>query len=105
MSIVTDLEPGVLSTVDPEIVSFTAAGSTSTAAAIPSGTTVELLATEDAFIAFGTSAPTAASTTHYLVAKTYMRVRMHGALFISARGVINSGSLYVSKVILSGEMA
>jgi hypothetical protein len=105
MSIITDIEPGVLSTVSPEIVAFTTEGSTSTAAAIPTGTTVELLATEDCYYAFGTSAPTAASTTHYLPAKTIKRLRMHGALFIAARGVSNSGSLYVSKVILAGEMA
>ena len=105
MSIVTDLEPGVLSTVSPTIVSFTTAGSTATGAAIASGTTVELCSTEDAYVAFGTSAPTAASTTHYLPAKTIRRFRMHGALYIAARGVINSGSLYISKVILAGEMA
>ena len=105
MSVITDLEPGILSTADPTIISFTTAGSTATGAAIATGTTVELCSTEDCYIAFGTSAPTAASTTHYLVAKTYKRFRLHGALFISARGVINSGSLYISTVVLSGELA
>jgi hypothetical protein len=104
MTIVTDFEPGILSTANPVIISFTAAGSTATGSAIATGTTVELLATEDCYIAFAAS-PTAASTTHYLVAKTYRRFRLHGALKIAARGVINSGSLYISTVVLAGELA
>jgi hypothetical protein len=104
MSVITDLEPGILSTADPTIVSFTTSGSTATAAAVPTGTTIELLATEDCYLAFAAS-PTAASTTHYLVAKTYKRFRLHGALKIAARGVLNSGSLYISTVVLSGELA
>jgi hypothetical protein len=104
MSIVTDIENGILSTAAPVVIAFTTAGSTATAATIPTGTTIELCSTEDCYIAFGAT-PTAASTTHYLPAKTIRRFRMHGTLKIAARGVINSGSLYVSNVILAGEMA
>ncbi len=105
MSAITDLEPGMPSTASPTIISFTTSGSTATGAAIASGTTVELMSTEDVYYALGSSAPTAASTTHYLPAKTIKRIRMHGAMYISARGVVNSGSLYISKIILAGEMA
>lgn len=104
MSVITDIEPGVLSTANPVIVTFTTAGSTATAAAIVSGTTVELVANEDCYIAFGAT-PVGASTTHYLPAKTIRRFRLHGSLKIAARGVINSGSLYISTVILAGELA
>jgi hypothetical protein len=102
MSIITHFEYGMLSYEDPIIIPFTTSGSTSTAAAVPHGRTVELYASEDCYIAFGSTAPTAASTTHSLTAKTAIRYTMHGDTYIAARGMINSGTLKISTVVLSG---
>lgn len=102
MSVITNFEYGVPSSVDPEIVNFSTSGSAATAAAIPHGTTVELHATEDCYLAFGVAAPTATVLSHPFPAKTRVRYTMHGDTFIGARGAINPGDLAISIIICAG---
>ena len=97
--IIQEINPGILSTADPVIITFTTSGSTATGAAIAAKTIIEVVATENCYVAFGTSAPTAASTTHFLVANTYRRFKLDRALYVAARGVINGGFLYIATVI------
>ena len=98
MSAITYIDPGQLSTADPTIIAFNTSTSTATAAAISAGKTIEVVSTENCYIAFAAS-PTAAATTHFLVANTYKRFRLRGDYKIAAFGQVNSGSLYISVVL------
>jgi hypothetical protein len=102
MSVITHIDYGMPTYADPEIITFSTAASAATAAAIPHGTTVELHATEDCYLAFGAAAPTAASTTHKLTKDFHLRYTMHGDTFIAARGAINSGALTISILVTAG---
>jgi hypothetical protein len=98
MSAITYIDPGQISTADPTIIAFNTSTSTPTGSTIASGKTIEVVATENCYIAFGAS-PVAAATTHFLVANTYKRFRLRGDYKIAALGQINSGSLYISVVL------
>lgn len=100
--IVTSIDYGMPTYAAPEIITFSTSGSTATAAAIPHGTTVELFALEDCYIAFGATAPTAASTTHRLAAYEARRYTMRGPTFIAARGMINTGTLAITILAFGG---
>ena len=102
MSIITFIDHGMPTYAAPEIINFSTSGSTASADAIPHGTTVQLHATEDCYIAFGATAPTAASTSHYLTKDTHMPYTMHGDTFIAARGVLNTGYLRITILTTAG---
>lgn len=100
--IVTHIDHGMPTYAAPEIITFSTSGSTATVAAIAHGTTVELFATEDCYLAFGSTAPTAASTTHRLAAMEARRYTMHGPTFIAARGMVNAGTLAITILVNGG---
>ena len=102
MSVITHMDYGMPTIAAPEIINFSTAASTATAAAIPHGTTVQLHATEDCYLAFGPATPTAASTTHYLTKDTHMPYTLHGDQFIAARGVLNTGFLRITILVTAG---
>jgi hypothetical protein len=102
MSVITHIDYGMPTYADPEIINFSTAASTPTADAIPHGTTVELHADEDCYIAFGATAPTAASTSHKLTKDVHLRYTMHGDTYIAARGRINTGYLTITILQTAG---
>jgi hypothetical protein len=102
MSVITHIDYGMPTYEAPEIINFSTSGSTATADAIPHGTTVELHTTENCYFAFGKTAPTAASTSHFLVKDIPQRYTMHGDTYIAARGEINTGYLRITILVTAG---
>lgn len=100
--IITSIDYGMPTEAEPEIINFTTSGSTASAAAIPHGTTVELHTTENCYWGVGASAPTASSTSHFLVKDIPQRYTMHGNMFIGARGEINTGFLRITVLVMGG---
>ena len=102
MSTITSIDHGMPAYGAPEILTFTTSGSVASAAAIPHGTTVELYATEACYVAFGATAPTAASTSHKLPADWPIQRTMHGDTFIGVRGAVAGGTLTISILRVGG---
>lgn len=100
--IITSIDYGMPTYADPEILTFSTGATAVTAAAIPHGTQVQLYATEDCYLAFGATAPTAASTTHKLAKDWHMPYTIHGPTFIGVRGAINTGTLTITKLTFGG---
>lgn len=100
--IITSIDYGMPTYADPEILTFTTGATAVTAAAIPHGTQVQLFATEDCYIAFGAIAPAAAATTHKLPKDVLMPYTIHGPTFIGAKGMINTGTLTITRLTMGG---